>query len=97
MTINVTDNTGIDEQGFSNFTLSLNPSVTHDQASLSLLGGLAGNYQVFVTGISGTLIEQAYVSKASPLLLGGSYAPGLYFIRVIAPDGGSRMTRFLKQ
>lgn len=97
MTINVTDNTGIDEQGFSNFTLSLNPSVTHEQASLSLLGGLAGNYQVFVTGISGTLIEQAYVSKASPLLLGGSYAPGLYFIRVIAPDGGSRMTRFLKQ
>lgn len=97
MTINVTDNTGIDEQGFSNFKLSLLPSVTNDFTTLSLQTGLSGTYQVWVTNLSGSLVEYAGLSKSSPLVLGSSYSPGIYNVRILAPDGGSRHVRFVKQ
>lgn len=97
MTIVVTDNTGFDEQGFSNFSLSLTPSVTTNEANLNIQGGMAGTYRVYVSSLSGSMVEQANLYKSSPLSIGSHYAPGAYLIRVIAPDGGSRMVRFMKQ
>jgi hypothetical protein len=97
LTINVIDNTGFDEQGYSNFGIALRPGITTDQSNLSISGGISGTYQVLVYSMNGSQMEQLSISNREPVEIGGTYAPGIYIIRVIAPDGGSRMQRLIKQ